>query len=335
MALLRWNRRRQILRKEDCEAIARLMDNGFTLQECMNILEEKENTDVFRTITERLNQGEQLSSFFHLYCPPEYRGYFEGFIRYMPFQESLEAAIHIVKAEEKQRTEIIHGMAYPVLLFAGMMAGIWLFCRFVLPSMISMMSGFHMDGTSYMVLQKTILFVSQLFLFLMIFVVLIVIFALQKKNLVKTYQILAGKFPDSVFVQYASADFARFYLECEKRNVSTSEAMKILKTIDEKPLVAYIAGRMDEHLLKGETLEEAVRNAGVEAALLRFLRIAVYSSECEKMLEGYLDMVHMRTERSIRRFSRIIQLFSYSSIGFVLVFVYRILMMPMNMLQNL
>lgn len=301
----------------------------------MNILEEKSNTLVFQKIRSRLNHGEQLSAFFYQYCPKEYRGYFEGFIRYMPFQESLDVSIEIVKAEEKQKTEIVHGMAYPVLLFAGMLMGIWLFCTFVLPSMISMMSGFHLDGSSYVLLQKAILIISEVFLILMGVACVIVIIALQKKNLIRTYHFLVKAKPDSVFVQYASSDFARFFLECERRRVSTNEAMKILKTIDEKPLVAHIAEVIDQHLLNGETLDEAVKYSGVEAALLRFFRIAIYSSECEKMLEGYLDMVHMRTEHSIRRFSRIIQLFSYSSIGFVLIFVYRILMMPMNMLQNL
>lgn len=323
------------MRKEDCEALIRLSDNGFSLQECMNILQENANAGVFEEIQTRLNEGEQLSAFFYQYCPKEYRGYFEGFIRYMPFQESLDASISIVAAEEKQKAEIIRGMAYPVLLFAGMLGGIMLFCTFVLPSMISMMSGFHLDGSSYEVMQKIILLLSRTALGGMSAAGVMAMTALQKKNQVRTYCFLVRKKPSSVFVQYASSDFARFFLECHRHSISTNETMKILKTIDEKPLVAHIASVMDEHLLNGETLEEAVRHSGVEAALLRFLRIAVYSSECEKMLEGYLNMVHVRTDHAIRRFSRIIQLFSYSSVGLVLVFVYRILMMPMNMLQNI
>lgn len=165
--------------------------------------------------------------------------------------------------------------------------------------------------------------------------IIIILVSLQKTNIVKTYRNVSRIRENAILVQYASSDFARFFLECERRGMSTSAILSVLKETKDKPLVAYIASEMDGHLLKGESFEEAVKACHVEKALLKFFRIAVYASDCTRMLEGYLDMVHLRTLAAIRRFSHCVQLVSYASVGIVLIFVYRVLMMPITMLQNI
>ena len=37
------NKPRNILRKEDCEAIAKLLDSGFSIKDALVVLKEKEN----------------------------------------------------------------------------------------------------------------------------------------------------------------------------------------------------------------------------------------------------------------------------------------------------
>ena len=53
------------------------------------------------------------------------------------------------------------------------------------------------------------------------------------------------------------------------------------------------------------------------------------------MLEGYLEMTKARTETQIRRFSRTVQFVSYLLIGVMIVLMYRLLLMPMNMMQRI
>ena len=53
------------------------------------------------------------------------------------------------------------------------------------------------------------------------------------------------------------------------------------------------------------------------------------------MLEGYLEMTRVRTETQIRRFSRTVQFVSYLMIGIMIVLMYRLLLMPVNMMQQM
>ena len=85
----------------------------------------------------------------------------------------------------------------------------------------------------------------------------------------------------------------------------------------------------------GDSFAEAVSTDYVEPVLSRFFKTAFYASECEKMLEGYLQMSSVRTAVMIRRFSVTVQLISYSMIGSMIVFVYLIMMVPMQMLQSI
>lgn len=323
------------LSSEDMRAIVSLMENGLSLQESMQILKDKTNESIFIGINEHLIHGETLTEFFYLYVPLKYRSYLEGFMKYMPFQEALSTSIDIVNNEEKNRQEIIRGMLYPTLLLVGMVCGIFLFNEMILPNMITLMAGFSLDSNTYMFMQEMIRIISLLLMILVVVIVSILCILLQKRNIVQTYCFISQLFPNSILSQNASEQFAQFFIECLKRNISTQNSLLILSTLKDKPLVSFIASSMDEHLNKGESLQQAIKVTHVEATLLRFFKVALYASDCEGMLQGYLEMVNIRKMSAIKKYSRNVQLFSYSIIGVVLIFVYRILMMPMNMLQNI
>lgn len=323
------------LSKEDCRSIVSLMLNGLSLQEAMHILKDKRNGKIFMEIENKLQQGETLSTFFYLYLEKNYSSYFCGFIQYMPFLESLSTSIDIIDAEESNRVEIMKGMLYPTLLLVGMLVGIWIFNETILPNMIKLMSGFSLDAQSYVILQKGMKATSFILMTGAVTSVCIVLIALQKKYIISTYCFISTIFSNSILSQYASQQFAQFFLECQKRNIATKKALEILSSLKEKPLVSYIAKSMNEHLIHGDSLQEAMKTTHVEPALLRFFTVALYASDCEGMLEGYLEMVKIRKQNAIRKYSRNVQVFSYSMIGIVLIFVYRILMMPMTMLQNI
>ena len=48
------------MRKEDCEAIAKLLDSGFSIKDALVVLKEKENEKAFDEIMNRLNDGESF-----------------------------------------------------------------------------------------------------------------------------------------------------------------------------------------------------------------------------------------------------------------------------------
>lgn len=321
--------------KTNTEGIVSLMENGFSLQDAMEVLQDQKSKSVFMKIREHLQKGENVSDFFAMYLPGQYAGYFSGFIRFMPFTESLSLSMHILEKEKKNREKLIRGILYPLLLMLGMSAGIFVFNLIVLPKMLSLMEGFHMETTGYAHVQSLLQIMTTVICLLVFSGMIAAAYCLQKSRIKGTYRLVARKMPNSLLVQIASRDFIRFFLECIERESSTYNALQALKTIEQKPLVGMIAAELDQALMAGKSFAEAVHCQYVEEKLEKFFRIAILSEDCAKMLQGYLDMCDTRLNQQIKRFSTIVQLCSYLIIGFVLIMVYRILMMPMSMLQQM
>lgn len=315
--------------------LARLLETGFSVQEAIAVTKDAQNKEIMQEIEQKLENGEHIADFFPAFLPHAYKVYFESFIRCMPFQESLTTSIAIAKKEEKNRKQILQGMLYPTLLLLGVLAGVYLFSETILPNMIRLMAGFQMDANTCEWMQRAIRICTKSFFVCVLVFLGVALFVLEKKNIVFTYQKIAKVFPNSIFVQVISEQFARFFLECQKRNISTRNTLHILMQLKEQPCVSYIAERMDMYLNEGSDILDAIQKTEVEEALLRFLKISYYSSGSEEMLEGYLEMVQKRKAAAIKRYSKIVQLIAYCVCGVVIIFVYQVLMMPMRMLQNL
>ena len=328
-------RRAKKLSKETLTAVAALMDNGFSLQQTFSILEDESLRDVFETIRSRLENGEAISDFLCEYTPSVYSRYLSGFLMYMPFHQALTLSIQIADDDDRNQNELLKGLLYPVLLMAGMLAAASAFSLTILPAMISLLEGFHLHDQSYAFLKTAVPAASLTVLGLLAAGIIAAFIMTRPKHIVSSYCFCLRFFRDSLPVQITSRNFTRFFLECLRRRVSTIQCMSILQNIPGRPVVSYIASCLDADMKQGSSLEKAADSRLLESSLSRFIRTAVYASDTEKMLEGYLEMTRLRTETQIRRFSRTVQFISYVLIGILIVLMYRLLLMPMNMMQQI
>ena len=328
-------RKKTLLDEETCRSIAVLVKSGFTLQDAMRVLEDRRNTDIFHEIRTRLAKGENLASFFSGYCPKAYRSSVSGFLRYLPFDTAVMLGITVSENDKKKRETVMREMLYPVLLMCGMLAGIFLFSQYVLPRMLDLLKGFGGVSGGMDAVRRAVQILSAFLLAVFGISAISAAVLLSRPLIQKTYAFMTVHHRGSLLIRAASEDFTLFFLECVRMNISTINTLKLLQQIPEKPLVAMIASELDRILLSGVSFDQAVGSSYVEEPLSRFFRTAFYASECEKMLEGYLEMSRVRTKVMIRRFTLTVQSVSYLMIGAMLVFVYLVMMMPLRMLQNI
>lgn len=333
---LRKKQQSEFLDSDLCESISMLMNSGFSFQQTLILIKTEKNAHLIEELQRHMENGESAADFLPQMCRGSFGIYLSGFLQYMDLASALSSVTQIVKEEKEEKRALIKGCLYPCLLLAGMTAGIFLFATFLLPVMLSMMNSMHVTGgADYEAMRVWIRLFSAFTALCAVCAVFIAVYATRRNRIEKTYRAIAPRFPDSLPVIFASRDFVRFFLECSRRSISTRQSLQILKRIEGKPLVALIADELDRSLMEGASFEHAMSSPFVESALSRFIHLAALSGQCDSMLEGYLTMSKKRSEASIRRFSTAVQLFSYTLIGIVLIFVYSILMMPMNMLQML
>ena len=311
------------------------MENGFSFTDTLQILKTKRNERRITQVLEKLEQGQTFKEAFSLLLPHCYRRYFNNFIRYLPVLESMRISVELATHEEKMKQKMMKDMVYPVVMLFVMFIGMYLFNGFVFPQMMTLMKSFDINVTSYYFLRSLIQLLSWLVTILFVVGMLLWVVFQEPNRKCWLYRVLVKYVPDSLMVQKASAEFARYFLECVRVRISTKQTMKILLDMKEKPLVRLIAQELNDALSKGESFEVTLHTPFVEHALQQFFQIALHGSNCEKMLEGYLVMNQQRHIKQVRIFTRSVQLSCYGVIGLILLVVYQILMLPMQMLQNI
>ena len=311
------------------------MENGFSFTDTLQILKTKRNERRITHVLEKLEQGQTFKEAFSLLLPHCYRRYFNNFIRYLPVLESMRISVELASHEEKMKQKMMKDMVYPVVMLFVMFIGMYLFNGFVFPQMMTLMTSFEINVSSYYFLRSLIQLLSWLVTILFVVGMLLWVVFQEPNRKCWLYRVLVKYVPDSLMVQKASAEFARYFLECVRVRISTKQTMKILLDMKEKPLVRLIAQELNDALSKGESFEETLHTPYVEHALQQFFQIALHGSNCEKMLEGYLVMNQQRHMKQVRIFTRGVQLSCYGTIGLILLVIYQILMLPMQMLQNI
>ncbi len=311
------------------------MENGFSFTDALQILKTKRNERRITHVLEKLEQGQTFKEAFSLLLPHCYRRYFNNFIRYLPVLESMRISVELATHEEKMKQKMMKDMVYPVVMLFVMFIGMYLFNGFVFPQMMTLMTSFEINVSSYYFLRGLIQLLSWLVTILFVVGMLLWVLFQEPNRKCWLYRVLVKYVPDSLMVQKASAEFARYFLECVRVRISTKQTMKILLDMKEKPLVRLIAQELNDALSKGESFEVTLHTPFVEHALQQFFQIALHGSNCEKMLEGYLVMNQQRHIKQVRIFTRSVQLSCYGVIGLILLVVYQILMLPMQMLQNI
>lgn len=327
--------RRTSIDRLDCEGIARLLANGFTLQEALHLLESASNHDVFAEIEARLKQGEELTAFFPEYCPKAYQIYLDGFLKCLSFSESLSLCLEVVTGEEQQKKEYQRGLFYPCMMFLCTLAGVILFNEFCFPPLLSMMKGFHVESAGYSGMRIGFRVLSSSVILVLLMAFAVILFFRQKSHRIQGYLLCAKYAPYSIYVQYESTDFIRFFLQCVRMRVPTRESLKILSSIEQKPVIRFLADTIQQALSGGDSFEQALDVPWLDPTLLRFLKIALYSSEMESILERYLEMAKHRSVRQCKRITRAVQILSYACIGVILILVYEVLMLPLQILTQM
>lgn len=321
--------------KTDCEGLCQLLQHGFTLLETLKLLENKRNHNCFLAICKKLEEGTPIEQFFSEYSPQMYRNYFNSFILFLPFTESLKLCVKLSNDETKQKKDIFKNLWYPVLMFLGTIFGIYFFIVFCFPTLISLMKDFSVNSTFMEIVMKIIFMVIQGVMVVVLLFLMIILYFIQKKNHVKGYKILTAYLHFPLIKQLQSNLFARYFYHCIKIGCKTKQSLQILQTIENKPILVFLSQHLEESLLKGEKMEKALQSPYLDETLYHFMNIAIYSSSMESMLEGYIEVNHEKLRVLIKRITKLIQVGTYTTIGLIIIFVYQILIIPLSVMSQL
>lgn len=321
--------------KEDVDDLSSLMSHGFTFIDSLRIVADSRNVRIINNVLCRLRLGEDMIKVMKSVCPKEYRNDFFSFIEFLSFKDSLVLCSKIYNEEKKEKEVLKKSLIYPVFLFFITTIGLFIFIDVCLPILIRLIDDFKSDSTYLINFRIVSLLIIKMVMFLSVILIISLFFFTRQKYQVSFYKFVNRYLKIKLFKQWVSSNFARYFYHCSSIGCKTKETITILKKLSRKPLIIFLAEDIDENLLCGNSMEDAIKSIYLDYSLQRFMTIAIHSSSMEKTLDSYIKLSHEKIKKRIRVTTKLLQLFTYSVVGIILIFVYQILILPLSIMSQI
>ena len=280
-------------------------------------------------------EGTNLESFFSSYLPKEYQKICMAIVKVLPIDKTLAFCIDLLQKNKKRKLKIFKILFYPILLLFVMMIFVLLFNQIVLPMMLNLVKSFHQVDSSLEYFVSILNYIITFFFLCCFILFCYITYSLWPKNIVKSYQRIYHYFPHSLFVKYYSEQFIQLYVLCIQEGLSTKESLDLINQLNMHPILSFLAECIHLQLMEGKAYQEAFEEAMLDEEVLRFLRLSSLSLEGEEILKTYLSFVQNKIERTMTAYAKSIQVISYSLIALMILFLYQILLLPLQIIQNL
>ncbi|MBP3892131.1 MAG: type II secretion system F family protein [Solobacterium sp.] len=319
----------------DCESLYRLLNVGFSPYDTLNLIKDEYNQDIIQEIQNRLNEGDTLKEAMESCYPKEIHTDVVAFSSFLPIEKSLEISLRLKQKKEEAINQSIKILVYPMLLLLGTIGGVFLFNSFVFPTLINLMENFHTNHASYTLMHKTIHVLCILAIVLSILILLIYLYFHFSKHKLRIYLKIQPFLKKTLLQKTITLRFIRYFYSCYQTGIATKETIHLLKNLTQDPIIMWMANELDQQFLQGDSLNEVMRQSYFDATLAKFIHVATNTSSLDAMLERYLLTTEERIRLDLKRFSRQIQVLTYSMIGALLIFIYQILLLPLQALSNI
>lgn len=303
--------------RDEIEQFAMLMNQGLPLDTLIHLTFKKDEE-----IITYLKEGMSLQEIFTLNQKKLYFKYLRILSGKLNLSDALDCVNKIEKSSNTFFETLLKKISYPFFLLIFVFFMILFFSDYVLVQMKDYISNrmvfvfIHLLkwGFGFAILSM----IFYLFLYYVLF---------YKYN-------SKMKCPFQLMKKMISLQFVCMYQALDKSYTSTQEILETLACMDFS-VVGKVSNEILVYLKHGKSLEESFLEIEVfDSDFKKMLIYALTSNQMHVFFDLYMKKCSLDLEKSVKKISTGIQLFSYMSIGILVLIVYQIMMMPLNMLNQ-
>ena len=315
---------------DDLTYLSKLLETNLPMHQCFELLKNKRNRYAFDQISRRLQEGELIESFISEFVPRKIRSYLTALLPNLSFSLALSLSLRFYEKEESSGNSLLARIAYPCILFFVTISALYLFDLYGMDSMFDLLGSFAAETGFYQDLRFLFRIIINLFYYAFLIGVLLYIYFSQPKRVTYLYLLASKYFPNSLVHIYCCEEFMSLFLICLEQGYKTKEALNILKSMKSKPLVSFLAFHLDDKLMQGASLKEAVSIDYYDASLARYIKIGSFTNDFAGIIRSYVNVSGIKIRRKMKQYAVLIQMGTYLFIGAVIIFIYQLLFMPMQ-----
>ena len=335
MAFSKLFKKRQVLTVDDLIYLHKLLSTSLSFNESVEIISNNKNKYIFDDIVSKLNDGTLIENIIPAYLPDELRINFNELIINMSFLEALSLSLTFYDEDKSNQNILWNSLTYPIVLLFISIISLYFFDLYGIDTIFSLVSTFSVDLLFIKSLRIIFSIVIKIIFYLFLISCLIFIYYRQAKRIILFYIKISSYFPNSLMNIYYCSQFMKLFLICLKKGYKSKQVIEILKHMKSKPIISFLAFHIDDSLNKGNTLKESVyNNTYYDSSLSSFIKIANCTNDFENIIITYVDYSKERIIKKLKKYTLTIQLTTYIFIGFVVLFIYQILFLPMQAIMT-
>lgn len=322
--------KKETIKLEDLVYLNELLKTNLPIKTCLNLLKNRSNKDLFDSLINMLDKGYLIEEVIKDYLPKDISSYMLNLLKRLSFNESLELSLSFHKKSNDNLKGIEKSLTYPLVLLFISLTALYLFDYYALDSVLDLMRSFNADINTFSSFRVFIKILIYVFYFVFIIVSILVLYFFNNKRISLFYILISKYLPNSLLQTYFTEDFVSLFIICLRLGYKTKDAIEILISLNNKPIVSLLAFHLDEKLLEGKSLKEASDQSYFDSLLEKFINIASYSNDFTGIMNNYVELANEKIQNKIKLFTTILQTFSYVVIGIVIIFIYQVLFLPMQ-----
>lgn len=276
-----------------------------------------------KTLSELLIQGHRGSFYHHL----------QFFMKITSLSEAIVSALEMDDVVKNMRRRLTKQCRYPMLLFVMAFFTLYLFTTQILPQL---MQSFAMSEENVLLLKAV--FVLRCFavavLWLIVLALLITLIAAHSPYW--KLRILSWLRFSALPQQYCSYLLAGYFAQLHRHGVTTKNAFAFLTQLAAGSLLTHCAVQIEAQLQAGTPLWECfAAQPWLDQAFVRMWRIAEHTHCMEASLKQYQIHQEALWEQLLKRVGTAIQIGTYLFVAVMVIFVYQIMLVPLQMMESM
>ena len=314
--------------------LSTLLGQHYALDFIFELMRDKHNATIIDTIIDELSQGKTIETALNRFLPRSYRPYFEGVIRVLPLDMTLNQCDELIKTKKRQTAFWIKQTLPSLILLLISVAGMLIFRIMGIPMIETLASSFHQTLTWLQPLDQILGVFSLIMIILLVFMGVIGMMLVVPQGLKVLMQLAHRLSSHHILVQYVSVQFSIYFNLCLKAGVSTIDTLHLCSTLKHS-VVTPLSQSLLDHLNQGLSFQNALKTSGLDDTLIKFLTLSEYSGQAAHALDAYESVTTMLIQRKSNRMAKIIQIGCYGCIGGLIICIYQVLFLPMNIIANM
>ena len=312
--------------------IAKLLSRNYSTRDAFEFMAKAfPDCQEIHDIRSGLDQGMLLSN---LIGKGEFEKKLKFYLQFISLDKSIKVTENEMKMQKQVRQKIISKTSYQFILMVSSLAVLILFTNVVLPTMLNSIDISNRKTDAIITAFNIINFIKNAVIILLVLSMTVIGWIRIRKREEYVWIFLHKYHLDSfakVLITYSFAIKLDILL---KNGVSIVDSIRILRFQNSNSLIRLLAYHFDETLLSGERFEKSLDMDYFDNRFHSLCLFGLKSDDFCEALEDYVVMTESKVENIVSRSVFFFQGVCYLFVAVIIVMAYRVLLLPLERLQQ-